>query len=182
MKNIFGLLMVLLIGLQNVMSQALTEEPTAKVQWISFEEAFKKQQEEPRKIFVDIYTDWCGWCKRMDAATFSHPVIAKYLNTHYYAIKFNAEQKEDIVFQGHTFVNQNPSANRNAHDLAAAFLQGKMGYPSVVFIDEKSNVITSVQGFKQPTDLEPILYFFWKDLHLTTPWEDFVKTFVTEIK
>ena len=153
-----------------------------KVNWLTIEQALKKQEKEPRKIFIDVYTDWCGWCKKMDATTFTNPVIVKYLNEKYYAVKFNAEQKDPIVFQGKTFVNQNPEGVRNPHDLAVAFLQGKMGYPSAVFIDEKSNLLTSVSGYQQPEGLEPILYFFYKDIHLTTSWEDFQKTFKSEIK
>ena len=153
-----------------------------KVTWMTLEQALKKQETEPRKIYVDVFTDWCGWCKKMDASTFTHPVIAKYLNEKYYAVKFNAEQKDSIVFQGKTFINSNPNGVRNPHDLAVALLQGKMGYPSSVFIDEKSNVLTSVSGYLQPEGLEPILYFFYNNLHLTTTWEEFQKTFKTEIK
>jgi len=42
-----------------------------QVNWMTFEEAEIKYQEEKRKIFVDVYTDWCGWCKKMDANTFN---------------------------------------------------------------------------------------------------------------
>lgn len=156
--------------------------PAVAVTWLTLEQAIKKQEKEPRKIFIDVYTDWCGWCKKMDATTFTHPVIAKYLNDKYYAVKFNAEQKESVVFQGKTFVNQNPGQVRSTHDLAVALLQGKMGYPSVVFVDEKSGVITSISGYQQPQGLEPILNFFLNDVYQTTTWEDFQKTFKTEIK
>ena len=62
-----------------------------KVQWMSFEEAVAKNKLEPKKIFVDVYTDWCGWCKKMDAGTFNNPVVAKYLNEKYYNVKLDAE-------------------------------------------------------------------------------------------
>jgi len=181
MIRIVVLSFIMFFSTNLIMSQE-TAETTEKLKWLSIEEAVELQKTEPRKIFIDVYTDWCGWCKRMDAVTFSHPLIIKYLNEKYYAVKLNAEFKEPIVFQGITFENQNPGANRHAHDLAAALLQGKMGYPSVVFIDEESNVMTSVPGFKQPADLEPILYFFLHNLHLTTTWEDFQKEFKSEIK
>jgi len=180
MNTIRFYIIILLVAKVGLTSAQLVT--TATVNWLSIEQALKKQEKEPRKIFIDVYTDWCGWCKKMESTTFSHPVIAKYLNDKYYAVKFNAEYKDSIVFQGKTFTNQNPNAARNAHDLAVALLQGKMGYPSVVFIDEKSNVITSVSGYQQPQGLEPILSFFLLDAHLTTSWEDFQKTFKSEIK
>jgi len=181
MKLLKSFLIIILFSFfsSTVNSQATN---TDAVKWYSMEDALKMQQKEPRKIFVDIYTDWCGWCKKMDASTFTNPVIIKYLNEKYYAVKLNAEQKDPIVFQGKTYVNQNPTANRNAHDLAVAILQGKMGYPSIAFIDEKSSVITAVSGYQQPAGLEPMLSFFYLNAYLTTTWEDFQKSFKTEIK
>ena len=73
------------------------------VKWYSIEEAAALATTSPRPIFVDAYTDWCGWCKRLDKDTFSHPVIAEILNTKYYAVKFNAESKEPVIFQGRNF-------------------------------------------------------------------------------
>ena len=181
MKRIkFAILFVTTFLFVNFVNAQLAN--SVSVKWYTLKQALEKQQKEPRKIMIDVYTDWCGWCKKMDANTFTNPVIANYLNEKYYAVKFNAEQKDSIVFQGKTFINQNPEGVRNPHDLAVAFLQGKMGYPSIVFIDEKSNVLTNVSGYQQPAGLEPILYFFYKDLHLTTNWEDFQKTFKSEIQ
>jgi len=158
------------------------QQDTNVVNWLGLEEAVARQQNEPRKIFMDIYTDWCGWCRRMDAQTFTHPVIVKYLNENFYPVKFNAEQKGPVVFQGISFVNQNPETNRSSHDLAIALLQGKMGYPSIVFIDEESKVITHIPGYKTPEALEPLLYFIHNTLYMNTNWEEFQQTFEGEIR
>lgn len=71
-----------------------------KVNWLSWEEAMVQNQVEKRKIVVDIYTDWCGWCKKMDAHTFEADIIAAYLNENYYAVKFDAERRETITYNG----------------------------------------------------------------------------------
>ncbi len=63
------------------------------VKWYSFEQAVKLNKQNPKKIFIDVYTDWCGWCKRMDKVTFSNPVIAKYLNK-YYITLLNLMQRQ----------------------------------------------------------------------------------------
>jgi uncharacterized protein YyaL (SSP411 family) len=73
------------------------------VRWYSFEEALKANEIKKKKIFVDIYTDWCVWCKKMDKSTFRDPKVANYLNKHFYPVKFNAEQKRDNVYNDHTF-------------------------------------------------------------------------------
>ena len=69
-----------------------------KVNWMSWDEAVEANKQNPKLIFVDVYTDWCGWCKKMDASTFGNPVIAKYMSENYYAVKFNAEGKDTINF------------------------------------------------------------------------------------
>src|SRR6187455_2873333 len=73
------------------------------VKWMTFEEALQKSKKEKRPVFIDVYTDWCGWCKVMDKNTFNDPQVSKLLNEKFYAVKFNAEQTEDVVFQGTTF-------------------------------------------------------------------------------
>ena len=41
-----------------------------EVKWITFQEAIKLNETTPKKIFIDVYTNWCGWCKKMDQTTF----------------------------------------------------------------------------------------------------------------
>ncbi|MGB1242129.1 MAG: thioredoxin family protein, partial [Chitinophagales bacterium] len=79
-------------------AQASSVEMTGKVNWISMEDLPAAMDKEPRKVLVDLYTGWCGWCKRMDKNTFSYPEIASYINENFHAVKFNAEQQENINF------------------------------------------------------------------------------------
>jgi thioredoxin-related protein len=161
-------------------AQTNTEE---KINWVSMEEAQKLSENNPRKIFVDIYTDWCGWCKRMDANTFSHPEIVKYINENFYAVKLNAEQSEPITFRGTEYVNENPDGRRSAHNFAIAILQGRMSYPSVAFFDEELNLITALPGYREPKQFEPILVFFKDDVFFTNPnLDEFVQNFEGSIK
>ena len=68
-----------------------TQKLDSIVNWISFEEAQNLAKTNPKKVYVDVYTDWCGWCKRMDATTFSNPVIARYMNKNFTVL--NSMQK-----------------------------------------------------------------------------------------
>jgi thioredoxin-related protein len=142
------------------------------IQWMTWEEAVAASLIEPRKIVVDVYTDWCGWCKRMDAQTFSDKDIAEFINTNYYAVKFNAEQKEDIDFNGETysFVSH---GRRGYHELAAEITQGRLSYPTVVFLNEKFELIQSIPGFQGPADFEVILTYFGGNHHMRTPWNKY---------
>ena len=155
---------------------AEAQTPANKINWMSFEEAVKLNASAPKKIFIDVYTDWCGWCTKMDQTTFMNPSVAEYINENYYAVKFNAEQSEPIEFMGHTFVNQNPNgARKGTHQLAQALLQGKMSYPSYVFMNEKNQILTIVPGYAEAKDFLPILKYFGSDAFLTTSWEEYSK-------
>lgn len=160
-------------------------EPTAelptlasesRIHWLTWEEALKKAEKAPRKIFVDVYTDWCGWCKRMDKATFQQPHIVKYMNEHFYAVKFNAEMKEDIVFKGKTY-SFVKNGMRGHHELAAEITRGRLSYPTIVFLNEDLEVIQPIPGFKSPEDFEQIATYFGEDEHLKTPWESYQKNY-----
>lgn len=140
-----------------------------KINWLSMEQALELHSKNPKKIFVDIYTDWCSWCKRMDSETFSHPVIVDYINTHFYAVKLNAEQTEPIVFKGVKYLNDRAGQRRGAHNFAIAILQGRMSYPSVAFFDENLSLIYALPGFRPPLRMEPVLVFFNEDYYKTNP-------------
>ncbi len=149
-----------------------------KVNWLTIEEAQEKFNEEPRKIFVDVYTDWCGWCRRMESETFSHPQIAEMLNTHFYPVKLNAEQEEPIVFQGVTYENENIGQRRATHNFAIALLQGQMSYPSVAFFNEEMQLVTAIPGFRPPKNMEAVLTFFKDDVFKENPnLQDFIESF-----
>jgi len=173
MKRVLIIVFIAAFGFSNGLAQE------TKVKWYTFEEAVELNKKEQRKIFIDVYTDWCGWCKKMDANTFSNPVIAKILNEDYYAVKFNAEQHGDINFKGHTF-KYIANGNRGYHELAAALLQGKMSYPSVAYMNENNELLTAVPGYQTPDRLEPILKFFAEDAFKTTSFEEYSKNYTNK--
>ncbi len=160
---------------QAMSSSASSQE---SINWVTIEEAERLVKENPKKIFVDVYTDWCGWCKRMEANTFSHPDIISYINENFYAVKLNAEMEEPITFRGQKYINENPGQRRSSHNFARALLQGRMSYPSVAFFDEELNLITALPGYREPSQFEPILVFFSDDHFLTQPnLDEFISSF-----
>jgi thioredoxin-related protein len=153
------------------------EQAAAKIKWYDFSKAIDLNDKKPKKIFIDMYTDWCGWCKRMDQTTFQNPVIVEYMNKNFYAVKFNAERKDTVTFGGKTFVNPNPAQQRSAHQLAQSFLQGRMSYPSFVLLNEKNEVITVLPGYRKASEFEAILHYIGEDAYKTMKWEEFRPTF-----
>ena len=151
-------------------------EDDGPVKWMTFEAAVEKSKTEKRKIFIDLYTDWCGWCKVMDKNTFSEELIANILNEKFYPVKFNAEQRANVVFQGFTF-KFIPSGNSGVHQLAASLLSNKLAYPSQVFLDEDFHIIQPLQGYQKPDEFHKIIKFIGEDNYKKTSWAEFLKVY-----
>jgi len=143
------------------------------VKWYAFEDAYRLNKKKPKKMFIDVYTEWCGWCKKMDAETFTNPVIAKYMNEHFYCVKLDAERKDTVVLDGQAFVNPNPASKRSTHRLAVELLRGKMSYPSYVFLNEKGQMLTVVSGYQPAKEFEGVINFFGQDAYIKSSWEEY---------
>jgi len=143
-----------------------------KINWLSIEEAVVANQENPRKFIIDVYTDWCGWCKRMDATTFSDEDIASYINDNFHAVKLDGEHKEEIVLGDSRFKFVD-SGRRGYNELAAVLLDGRLGYPSVVYLNEKLERLTVSPGYKTVSDLQVELAFFAEEAYKETDFDTF---------
>jgi thioredoxin-related protein len=168
---LIGVLLTLFTGLTSMKTVTPENPDPSVVQWMTFEQAVEKSKTEKRKIFIDVYTDWCGWCKVMDKKTFSDPQVAKLLNEKFYAVKFNAEQREDIIFNGNTFKFID-DGGRGTHQLAAALLNNQLSYPTVVFLDEQFRMIQPLPGFRQAPEFHKIAQFIGDDHYKTLKWID----------
>jgi thioredoxin-related protein len=162
---------------------AMSQEPK-KIKWYSIEEAaaLNKKKKNKKKIFVDLYTSWCGWCKKMDSNTFTDPVIVEYMNDNFWPVKLDAETSDTITINGQQYVNPKPGARRSSHQLAVALLQGKMSYPSFAFLDEEIKLITILPGYNPPEKLEPILHYIGEGAYKEESYQDFISNFKGSFK
>jgi thioredoxin-related protein len=140
---------------------------SAQVNWMSWEEMNRAYQENPKKVMVNVYTNWCRWCKKMEMQTFQDPDLSNYLNEHFYCVRFNAESTEMVNFQGEVYRFQKADGY---HELAAKILNGRMSYPTFVFLDENLQVIQPIPGFKDPRDFQMITSYFATGHYMKTPW------------
>ena len=164
-----------------IKAQPMVPATPVKLKWYSLQEAEKLNKIKPKKFMIDVYTDWCGWCKRMDEGTFSNPVITRLLMEYYYPIKFNAETHDTIEFNGGKYINL-AGGGRATHPLAVSMLGWRMSYPTIVYYTDKMEYLGPMPGYKTPEQLEVILQFIAQEKFRTTTMEEFEKTFVSEIK
>lgn len=147
------------------------------VNWMTFEEAINAQQLKPKKIFIDMYTDWCKWCKLMDKTTFEDPLIAEYINHNFYAVKFDAEFEGDIEYKGKTYELVKNSRQKPYHELAAYLARNRLSYPTMIFLNEKGEVIQPVPGYQDPKSFEVIMTFIGGDHYMEIPWGQYQANF-----
>jgi len=127
-----------------------------EIKWMSMEDALEAQTKEPKKIFMDVYTNWCGPCKVLDKKTLHNKEVVNYINDNFYAVKFNAEGNDEFEYKGNTFSNPNykeGKKGRNSQHVFASSLK-ITGYPTMAFFDENGDYIFPITGYHTPSQLE----------------------------
>jgi len=159
-------MMMFIISLLVVSLMALPggeTEKKAETTWSTFEEGVEQAKKSNKKIMLDIYTDWCGWCKKLDREVYANKDVAKYLNESYVSIKINAESGKKFKFKGKEYTEQ---------QLAAGF--GATGYPTIVFLKSDSDMITKLGGYVEAERFLKILKFLGEDHYEKMKWEEFL--------
>ena len=121
-------------------------------EWLTFNDIHQGKPTDQKKYLVDVYTDWCGWCKVMDKKTFSEPEVINYVKSHFHMIKFNAEQTDPVFFKGKEY-QWVAGGRKGVNELATELLDGRMGYPTLVYLDENLEKIKVSPGFKNAEQL-----------------------------
>jgi thioredoxin-related protein len=160
-----------------------------KINWITMNEALALQKKNPKKIMVDVYTNWCGPCKMLDKQTFQNKDVANYVNENFYAVKFNGEGNESLTYKENEFTNPNYDASkankRNSSHQFADYL-GLRGYPTIAFFDDNSEFLYPLTGFYKPNELEFYLKLFvnnkHKEIKTKEEFQEYYNAFKPEFK
>lgn len=159
-----------------------------EINWMSMDEALAAQKVTPKKIFMDVYTKWCGPCKLLEKNTFSNSDVIAYINENYYAVKFNAEGTEPITFEDFTYTNPNYQEGRKGRNATHFFADALKlrGYPSLVFFEENGTLIQAIPGYKTPQQLEIYLKMIasddYKDVSTVEAWQTYQENFKGSFK
>lgn len=130
----------------------------------SFEQILDEAKKSKKKIILNVYADWCSWCKKMARETYADPNVKKELGRYFLVYRLNGESNEEITYDGHKFTKA---------QLAHAF--GVKGFPSTIFLNYNSQPITMIPGYIDPKTFTNILKYIGDDVYLKMNFDEFLK-------
>lgn len=172
MKKVISFIVIIFVALS---TSSYTVKD--KINWLNFEQLNTQYTAAPKPILIDVYTNWCGWCKEMDRTTYKHEKLSAYINEHYYAIKFNAESKEPITFNNKIYKY---NKQYKTHELALYLLGGQLSFPTTVFMSSTNAQPAPLPGYMKPKEMEAPLKFFGEKADATQTFVAFNKNFRNE--
>ncbi len=177
LRNLFTILFIF------ISCQIYSQE----INWVTLDQALELQKKTPKNIIMDVYTNWCGPCKLLDRNTFKNKDVSSFINKYYYAVKFNAEGDSEVNYDGRVFTNPNfqpeKTQRRNGTHQLTRYLNVS-AYPTIIFMDKNSDLITYVRGYKTPQQLELWLKLFkdegYKSIKTQDEFNKYYESFVPE--
>ena len=151
---------------QAVSGKSGAPKAPVKLEWTGLEKASARAAAEKKPILLDVYTDWCGWCKKMDKEVFVDPKVAAVLTSKFALAKVNGESKEGFTFKGQ---------KTDGIGIARGF--GVRGYPAIIFLDANSDMLTMIPGFLDAEQFLPVVMYIGNGEYEKMEWEQYLAEF-----
>ena len=125
----------------------------------SFEGVDSLSKIEEKPIVVMLHTDWCQYCQLMKNTTLKDEKVIKRLNSDFYFISFNAEFKEAVLYQGHSFQFKSNGSGTGVHELAEMIgkVDGKLSYPTIAVLNSKNEILYQYAGAMDREQMKTLL-------------------------
>lgn len=168
------LILAAIVGLLLAAKKPLpAERAGTPISWMTIGEAAARLQQEKKPILIDLYTNWCGWCKQMDRRTYSNKHVAEYLNDKFYTVKLDAETRDVLNWDGRTYA-YDPQYRCN--QLALYLTHGRLEFPTTIIIAPGYDP-QAIPGYMEPRELEMLVKFFGEGDYRTKGFDEYQKTF-----
>ena len=151
-----------IVFLSSSVDSASENSAIEAVKWHSFDEGVSLARRENKKILIDVYTDWCVWCKKMDKEVYTDKAVGQTMTSSFIAVKLNAESQKGVTFDG-----------TQMNEASLAGTMGVTGYPTVVFLDPAAKPITKISGYMEPKEFASVLHFIGEDHYKTKSFQDY---------
>ena len=137
------------------------ERAEPRLAWSELEPALAEARRANRLVLVDVYTDWCGWCKRMDKTTYGHPDVRDYVARSFVTARVNAEDDRKRA----TYLGESHTYRQFADGFRIS------GYPTTLFLEPDGTLITQLPGYVKPDTFLDVLHYIGEGHYRTQSWE-----------
>ena len=144
---------------------AAVRAESSELAWMSYDEAFKLAAQTHKPMVVDVYTTWCGWCRRMDATTYKDPKVVAALKENFVLVRLNAESAKALTYK---------AAATTERDLSHEVF-GVTGYPTTVFLKPDGEIIGMQPGYLDGPTLHSLLQYVGTGAYEKMKYAEFAK-------
>lgn len=117
--------------------------------WVPLEDGLKRASATGKYVFVTVYTDWCGYCRKLNNVTFKASPVLKELGKNFQSVRINAESQKTVVWQG----------KRMSEREVAGREWGVTGFPTMLFMSPKGEIIGSYSAYADPELMVKLLTY-----------------------
>ena len=126
----------------------LRAEKPNPVKWAPFTEGVQNAISKGKYVFVDVYADWCGYCKQLDLVTFRAPTVVAELDKNFVSVKLDSDGETPVVWKGHKMTSR---------ELASLWRID--GLPTMIFINPKGEIVGSYSSYAEPDLMAKLLTY-----------------------
>jgi len=155
---------LLLISIAFIFTHFSIAGDKVDLKWRKFDEGVAEAKKTKKKILLDVYADWCKWCKKLDAEVYTDSKVASYLNKYYVLIKVNGESNDRLTHKNQRMTEE---------QLARVF--GVTGFPTIIFLDSNAEIIDKLGGFVAADRFLPIIQYIGEDYYKKMKWDEFLE-------